>query len=147
MSKIITFKGKLNIGTEEKINLSTNNGLTGYRISKFEIISSTPHAADVALVAKVRLTSDPNIGPAVDFSDTDLMAVNTYEDKASSNYPTHETIIFDRETFNQDVFVTMADADSNTTPANYYLELETFKLDLNESTYHTIKNIRSATQA
>ena len=38
MSKTITFKGQLPIGVEEKIHLSTNDGLTGYRIKKFQII-------------------------------------------------------------------------------------------------------------
>jgi len=134
------------MGTEEKLHLSTNDGLTGYRIKKFKVISTIPHNIDVAIVAKIRLTSDSNIGPTVNFEDTDLIAVNAYEDRSSGNLPTHETIIFDLETFNQDIFISMSDADGNTTPGNYYLELEQFKLDLNTSTYHTLKNIRSTSE-
>ena len=52
MSKIITFKGKLPIDVEEKIHLSTNDGLTGYRINQFKIISSQPGVASHELVGK-----------------------------------------------------------------------------------------------
>ena len=36
MSKIKTFKGQLAMGVQEKIHLSTNDGLTAYRINKFK---------------------------------------------------------------------------------------------------------------
>ena len=145
MSNIVTYKGKLPIGVEEKIHLSTNDGLTGYRINKFQIMSGDPAVANEELIGKIRLTEDANIGPSVDFSDTDLLAVVVKLYSGNTN-PNHEHIIQDKETFNQDIFVYISSANSSSTPANFYIELEKFKIDLNTSTYHTLKNLRSKTQ-
>jgi|TARA_R110002012_G_C11311609_1_gene574643 hypothetical protein len=149
MSRIITFKGKLPMGLQEKLHLSTNNGLTGYKIKKFQIISNAPGTQNWEYVAKIYLTDQTgSIGPTVDFSDTDLLAV-VYDKGASptSSPAVGSIIIFDQETFNQDIFVCIADATGGTVECNYYVELEQFTLNLNESTYHTVKNIRSSTQA
>ncbi len=48
---IKTYKGQLPMGEQEKIHLSTNNGMMGYKIKKFQVISKTPGVdADVAFV-------------------------------------------------------------------------------------------------
>jgi hypothetical protein len=148
MSKIKTYKGQLPIGEQEKIHLSTNNGLTGYKIKKFEIISDAPGTRTNELVAKIYLTSQAsNITSTVDFSDSDLLAVNYQKNVAGENFSAiGNPIIFDKETFNQDIFIYITDASGGTNPANFYLELEQFPIDLNTSTYHTLKNIRSRTQ-
>ena len=147
MSKIVTYKGKLPIGEQEKIHLSTNNGLTGYRIKDFRVIASNVGAGTSTNVAKIYLTDQTgNITSTIDFSDTDLIGVSYANFSSSVNSPTYETIIFDKETFNQDIFVYITDPDGGTTPSNFYIELEKFPIDLNTSTYHTLKNIRSKTQ-
>mgnify|MGYP003154620801 CR=1 FL=1 len=145
MSKIKTFKGQLPIGEQEKLHLSTNDGLTAYKIKKFEIISDAPGTRTNELVAKIYLTDQTgNITSTVNFSDTDLLAVNYQKNTAGENFSTiANPIIFDRETFNQDIFVYITDASGNTHPANFYIELEQFSIDINTSTYHTLKNIRS----
>ena len=139
---IKTYKGKIAMDVETKIHLSTNDGLTGYRINQFKIMSSQPGVASHELVGKVRLTADPNVGPVVDFNDTDLLAAVFQQDLEVGN----DVIIFDKETFNQDIFVQIGSASGSAVPANFYLELEQFKLDLNTSTYHTLKSIRSSKQ-
>jgi len=149
MSKIITYKGKLAIGQQEKLRLSTNDGLTGYRINKFQIMPQDPmksSVGDTSLIAKIYLTDQTgSITDSVDFSETDLLAVAVYEGSASHN-PESQYVIFDKETFNQDIFIYIVDPDGATGPGNYYIELEQFKLDINTSTYHTLKNIRSRKQ-
>jgi len=145
MSIIKSFKGKIPMGEQVKINLSTNNGLTGYKISKFQIISQQPGQANVEFVAKIFLTDQTGtIGPTVDFNDTDLLAVAYLQDEGNASR-SFEYIIFDIETFNQDIFITIADAAGATTECNFYIELEQFPIDINSSTYHTLKNIRSLT--
>jgi hypothetical protein len=148
MSKIKTYKGTVPMGEQIKIHLSTNDGLTGYRINKFMIMSTAPGGAQHAeVVAKVFLTDQSSsINALVDFSDTDLLAAVYYQDDNTQANVSSVDIILDKETFNQDIFITMQDADGKTQPFNYYLELEKFKIDLNTSTYHTLKNIRSRTQ-
>ena len=37
-----TFRGQMTTGDTQIIRLSTNNGLTGYRIVKFQILSRNP---------------------------------------------------------------------------------------------------------
>ena len=71
-----------------------------------------------------------------------MLGVATFEDKSSSLYTTHENIVFDNEKFNQDIFITITDADGNTTPGNYYIELETMALTDIEATMLTLQSIR-----
>jgi len=147
MSKIKTFKGKLPIGTEEKIHLSTRDGMTGYRIKSFEVLPGRPGQDSVELIGQIYLTSKTtNISTTIDFSQADLLGFAYYEDNGANTTPASINRIFDKETFNQDIFVNITDASGGTDPANFYIELEQFKLDLNTSTYHTLKNIRSRTQ-
>jgi hypothetical protein len=141
MSKTITYRGQVPTGEQEKLHLSTNDGLTGYRIKKFQVISTVPGGGNAEYVIKVRLTKDDNVGPTINFNDPSIVAVAFHTDR-TTNESSNETIIFDSEVFNQDIFVTCADVTGNTVPCNYYLELEKMKLDLNASTFSTLKNIR-----
>ena len=52
------------------------------------------------------------------------------------------TVVFDNMTFNQDIDITMVDV-NGTQAGNYYIELEQIKLDLNENTVATLKDIRN----
>ncbi len=147
MSKILTYKGLLPMGEQEKIHLSTNNGLTGYKINKFQILAQQAGAANSTFVGKIYLTDQTgSITSDIDFSDSDLLAVAYQVDAASHIYPFSELIIFDKETFNQDIFIYITDPDGGSNPCNFYIELEKFPIDLNTSTYHTLKNIRSRRQ-
>ncbi len=98
------------------------------------------------LFAQIFLTDQTgNITNVVDFNNADLLGVAFYNAEHTTGR-SYETIIFDQETFNQDIFINITDADGGTKKANYYIELEQFKLDLNSSTYHTLKSIRADTQ-
>jgi hypothetical protein len=148
MSSIVTYKGQLAMGTQEKIHLSTNDGLTGYRIKQFQLMPSAPGVGSaVTFLGKIYITDQTSsITDTVDLSESDLLAVNYYQDRPEPQYPFSSQIIQDKETFNQDIFIYIVDPDGGTVPCNYYIELEKFKIDLNTSTYHTLKNIRSRTQ-
>ena len=78
----------------------------------------------------------------MDFSDNTLLGAAFYVDRHSSAYGVSETIIFDTEVFNQDIFITMTDT-VGSQPMNYYIELEQVKLELSESTVATLKDIRN----
>ena len=145
MSKKLSYKGQLPIDTEERISLATLNGKTGYRIKKFEIISSTPGVGDVEIVAKVMKDKDPNIGPTVNLTDSNYLAVIFYQDGASQVYPSQTELIFDNETFNQDIYINISSPNGSTIPFNYYLELESMALSDLEATMLTLKNIRTIT--
>ena len=59
--------------------------------------------------------------------------------------PTFQTVIFDTEMTNQDIFVSIIDAAGATIECNYYIELEPMDLSDIESTMLTLKNMRSIT--
>ena len=146
MSKLITFKGQLPVGEQEKIHLSTNDGLTGYRINKFQMIPAAPGTANYEFVGKIYLTDQTgNITTTIDFNDTDLIGAIYQSGKSSENVQ-EIVVILDKETFNQNIFIYITDASGATNPCNYYIELEKFKIDIDTSTYHTLKNIRSKKQ-
>ena len=146
MSKTISFKGQLAMGTQDIINLKTNNGKTGYKVTKFQIISSTPGTTgSVEFVAKI-FDKDQSaaISPVVNFTDSNLIACAFYQDRANASSNT-ETIIFDNREFNQNIFVTIEDAEGGTVPCNYYIELETMDLSDIQTTQLTLQNLRTIT--
>ena len=142
MNKTLSYRGKLAIGVEDRIRLRTMKGKVGYKITKFQIIGTTPGLANAEYIGKITKVTDPNIGPAVDFTNSDLLACVYLQDNVSTAVSTSETIIFDNEMVNQDIFVNITDASTGTVPCNYYIELETMDLDDIESTMLTLKSLR-----
>ena len=146
MSKIISYRGKIDIGTQNELNLRTNKGKVGYKINKFQIIGTAPGVGNSEYIAQIYKTDQTgSIGIAVDFTDSDLIAVSYVKE---GNLPTEgygNTIIMDNEKFNQNIFVNITDASGGTTPCNYYIELETMDLSDIQSTELTLRNIRQVT--
>jgi len=146
MSKKISFRDKIIPETDaHKIKLSTINGKTGYKINKFQIIPTVPGGN--AAVEYVMQIYNKNTGTSneVDFSNGNLLAVAYYEDNVSSHEGLNQTIVFDNEIVNQDIFITCSDASGGTVPCNYFLELETIALTDLQATQLTLKNIRTIT--
>jgi len=141
---IKTFRGLMADGAQDTIVLHTNDGSTGYRIVKFQNINNNPGAQLIEGVMKIYKISQSTIDGIVDFSDNTLLAVSYHADNDSTAYTTSDVIIFDREIFNQDIYITFKDI-STGQPMNYYIELEQVSLDLNESTVATLKDIRNVT--
>jgi hypothetical protein len=147
MSKTISFRGTLPIGEQDRIRLKTNTGKTGYKITKFQIISTEPMAQASEAVAKITRTDQTgSISATVNFTDNDLLAVATYSETNSQNYPLTQIIIFDNQIVNQDMFVNITDAAGGTTAFNYYIELETMALSDLETTKLTLQSIRQLTE-
>lgn len=140
-----TFRGLVANNTQDTISLHTNNGSTGYRITKLEIMGAEPGTGTYELVLQVWKVSQTSITADVNFSDQTLLGVAYYRDNAGSQYTDSSTIIFDTDVFNQDIYVTAVDASGNAKPINYYIELEQVKLDLNENTVATLRDIRNIT--
>ena len=146
MSRTISYKGQLAIGTQDRIKLTTMDGKTGYKISKFQIIPAAMGTADFEAVGQIFKTDQTgSITAVMNFTNSDLLAVAYQKSESSSSAGAFggEVIIFDNEKFNQDIFITMQDAESGTNPVNYYLELETMKLSDIESTMLTLKSLRT----
>jgi hypothetical protein len=142
MSKIKTFRGLLSDGVEEKIRLTTLTGTTGYRILKFELIPPAPGVSNGENVVKIYKVTQAAVDALVDFTETTMLAAGYYAAESSS-YSDNKTVVFDNEIFNQDIFITNKDARGNSQAINYYIELEQVKLDSNETSVATLKNIRN----
>ncbi len=141
---IKSFRGKIADLGSETIHLHTNNGSTGYRIKKLEIMSAQPGVLDESHVVQIFTVAqtDTSTYDNVDFSDPTLLAAAFLQQDDQNYNPGFESISFDNKTFNQDIYVVHADV-KNTQPINYHIELEQVKLDLNENTVATLKDIRN----
>ena len=144
MSKTLSYRGTLAIGLEDRIRLRTIKGNKGYKITKFQIMSTTPQTGPQELIGKITKVTDPNIGAIVNFTDSDMMAV-CFNSTYSSQVINTQMIIFDNEITNQDIFVNITDGAAGTVPCNYYIELEVIDLSDIESTQITLKSLRTVT--
>jgi hypothetical protein len=144
MSKILSFRGQVADGGIDTITLHTNTGSTGYRIKKFDLMSVNPGNSSQEIVGKIYSVPQTTVSTTVDFSDPTLLAAASLSTSADS-WQSFQNVVFDNMTFNQDIYVTIDDS-QNVAGANYYIELEQVKLDLNEQTVATLTNIRNITQ-
>ena len=148
MSKIISYRGKLPIGEQNRIRLKTIDGKKGYKIVKFQLISTEPGGADSEFVGQIFKTDQTgSITTDVDFTNRDLLAVCYHKaDQSSSQGVTDDVIIFDNEKFNQDIFINITDKSTATVPCNYYIELEAMALSDIESTMLTLQSLRTVSE-
>ena len=146
------FRGLLADGEAQLIRLSTNNGLTGYKIVKFELMPAAPGTADAEHIAKIftkkqlDLVGDPaTVTGTLDFTNPTLVAAALTGNSTNITQNISQSIIFDNITFNQDVYITAIDNSGSARDSNYYIELEQVKLNLDENTVATLKDIRNIT--
>lgn len=137
---IKTFRGSLADGGKETISLHTNDGTTGYRIVKFQIMP-TDSSNNYECTAKIYTVEQTAVNSLVDFSNQTLLAA-AFTGLISGGYAGAETIIHDNMTFNQDIYITAQDlsASQNT---NYYIELEQVELDTHQAQVASLKDLRN----
>ena len=145
---IKSFRGKLASGSSDVIRLSTNNGLTGYKIKKVETISTDPGAYDeenifkLFSVEELDATGVPVINGQLDFNSPTLLGAVFFQTGTAATKTASTVIVFDNVVINQDLHITAIDVGGSTRAINYYIELEQVKLDLNEATVATLKDMR-----
>ena len=137
------FRGKLASGAQTTIRLGTNNGLTGYRINKLQIIHVEPGEDSGEHTVKVFNQPQDPVDNTIDFSNNALLGAAYLVEEADKAYPVSTVIVFDSEVFNQDIYVTHKDTEpGGNKPCNYYLELDQVKLNLDEAAVATLKDMR-----
>jgi len=140
---IKTFRGLMGDDTQAHINLHTNDGKTGYRLVKMDVLSSDPMDTGAKGVVKIYTVPQSAVSNLIDFSDSTLIGACYYTSNNTTGSNTvNESIIIDTEIFNQDLTITCGSGGS-TQLLNYYIELEQISLDVNESTVATLQSIRS----
>ena len=138
---IKSFRGKMIDGAIDQISLHTNDGSTGYRIKKVQCVPENPGTTNTEHVFKIYKIPQTAVTGSIDFSDNTLLA-SVYLSSRDDRYGGDNIIVFDNEIFNQDIYLTHDDT-NNAGAVNYYIELEQVKLDLNENTVATLKDIRN----
>jgi len=139
-----SYRGLLSDGGEEKIRLACGDGQTGYRIVKFQVFPNKPGTTTVEAVVSIFKTAGGGSGTTtavVDFTDSDLLAVVFHQDRHEATYIASESVIFDNEIFNQDIYITLTDT-VGTEKCNYYLELEVIKLSTAQAELLIVKSLR-----
>jgi len=121
--RVHSFRGLLEDEAQDKIRIQGSVGATVWRIVKFELMDNLPGAASRESIVKIYKTEQTTSTQLVDFSDANLLAAGYLESHSSPAYLDSQHIIFDREIFNKDIYVTHIDVDANN-PVNYYIELE-----------------------
>lgn len=142
---IKTFRGLLAAEGQHRIHLGTLKGKTGYQITKFQLIQVEPGETNIEHTVKLFKTEQTTINNTVDFSDNDLLGAGLYSEGSSHGDPGFIVIVFDKEIFNQDIYITHSE-NVATTAVNYYIELETIELSDMAAEYTTIKDIRTQQQ-
>tara|TARA_R100000963_G_C4596513_1_gene71727 strand:+ start:99 stop:548 length:450 start_codon:yes stop_codon:yes gene_type:complete len=138
-----SFRAQIADDATDRIRLSTNNGLTGYKIVKFQGTTKEPFESDAEHVMKIFSLEPDAANNTINFSDPTLLATLQFTDSSSNSVSYSESItIFDNMVINQDIYVTHVDA-RGSNPANYYIELEQVKLNANEATVATLKDMRA----
>ena len=137
-----SFRGKLKDSEQQRISLSTNNGLTGYKIKKFELMPIDADE-DVESTVKVYSVEQSTVDADIDFNQNTLLAVGIIRAGTGVSQPLTVITVFDNVKFNQDIFVTLKGG-SYTRDVNYYMEVEQSTLALDEQTVATLKNIRNS---
>jgi len=144
---IKTFRGLMARGDQVKIRLRTSQGKIGYKIKKWQMMPSILDSGSneaLGLVWRVEQESVSAALPVCDFSNSQLIAATMFlRDQGVVAITSVPPVIIDNVLINQDLYITYQDA-QNVSHAfvSYYLELEQIKLDANEATVATLKDMR-----
>jgi hypothetical protein len=142
-NRILSYRGLLADGGQDTILLSTKKGEVGYRIIKFQVIPNNPAAQEPEAIVQVwKVEQTLPTTELIDFSDQTLLAAAYYSGGGTTTKPQDVVIIFDKEIFNQDIYVTLKD-DNDNESMNYYIELEQMPLSEAHAMVATLKDIRN----
>ena len=144
---IKTFRAQLANEATDTIRLSTQDGMTGYKIVKFQIMTTNPGTSAYENVVKIfSVPQDGTPTGEIDFDVPTMLAVGYVANNSNNTTNDIPVVVFDNMVFNQDIYITNKDMDTTSTQAvNYYLELEQLRLNANSQAVATLKDIRSNT--
>jgi len=139
---IKTFKGKAADGAIIEIRLSTNTGMIGYLVRKFQLFPSKFGNHDQKSTGALYSVLPASASAELNFDDPTLLAAVCMSTDNSEANPLNTNVIVDNKIINQDMFFTHQNTHADAGPVNYYIELEQVKLDLSEATVATLKDMR-----
>ena len=138
-----SYKGLMKDDTQQRIRLSTRDGLTGYKITKFEIFpydDSTVEETFKVFSKDQKLIGNTN---TTDFGDPTLLAAAYFTmDGSSQIYPENLVVVVDNKIINQDIYITLR-CHNSAADLNFYIELEQVTLSKDEAAVATLKDMRA----
>lgn len=146
---IKSYKGTIADGGQDELSLRTIRGMVGYRVVKFDIFPTLPGTESVESTVAIWTKEQSSVSTTtatIDFTDGNLVAVAMYHDSSSEATTAQTKIVFDNQVFNQNIFVTHTDTNSNI-PINYYIELETIPLTENQQSQITLASLKEIYEA
>jgi len=139
---IKSFRGLIADDGIDTIVLHSNDGSMGYRIVKLALMPNNLNSNQESCF-KIYKVNQTTATFEFDFSDNTLLAAGYYTASSAADQNSETmNVIFDNEVFNQDIHLTQKNNEAGV-GINYYIELEQFPLNLNESTVATLKDIRN----
>jgi len=127
--KMHSFRGFLASGAQQRIRIQGATGTVAWRITKFELMGTTPGANSPEHVAKIYREEQTSITGTVDFRQDELLAVALWHKSSNIQYPTTDDVIFDNVLFVRNIYVSQIDIASGVLgDCNYYVELEEVKV-------------------
>jgi len=126
--KVHSFRGVLADGDQDKIRIQGPVGAIAWRIVKFELMPKEVGDVVAEHVVKIYRELQSSVTGVVDFSDSELLAAGFVSNDTSAHaYPPTQSVIFDRDLFSRNIYVTHKDRMIGGA-CNYYIELEEIKL-------------------
>ena len=92
---IKSFKGKLEDGAIETIRLHTNNGSTGYKIVKLQLMPEAPGTADSEHIVKIYSIPQTTASSTIDLDDNTLIAAALTGNSTNITQNISQSIIID----------------------------------------------------
>ena len=101
MTTTKSFRGKISDGEIDQISLHTNNGLTGYKITKFKLLPIDSNET-VEQAVKIYSVKQTTATEEIDFDDQTLLAAGIVHANADRDFVSPDAVIFDNMIVNQD---------------------------------------------
>jgi len=120
--KVHSFRGHLEDGEQDEINIEGSVGAIAWRITKFEIMGPQPRI-DANSTVKIYREFQSSIVETVDFNQDQLLAAAILNDDTGATSLPAPIIIFDNALFVRNIYVSQK-GDTYTPDINYYIELE-----------------------
>jgi len=125
--KVHSFRGLLVDGGQDEINIEGSVGSIAWRIVKLELFPYQygQGANEQESVVKIYREEQSSVDRLADFNDGELLAAAALnQDSSSEALPSILTVTFDNTLFVRNLWVTHENGHGDSTPCNYYIELE-----------------------
>jgi len=126
--KMHSFRGLLEDEGQNEISIQGSVGGIAWRITKFELMASSPVTAASESVMMIWREQQSSISSDVNFANDELLGSAVYSNQTDTTYyPDDLSVVFDNALFVRNIWITHKN-ESGANSCNYYIELEQVKV-------------------